>query len=86
MLYLDSTIALPTDSEVIFSLKDNPSLESIHKIGRDPHTNRYPYNRNQQTFFVKSQTVNISDFVSLAVSVKTTHICHFNANVATHNT
>ena len=86
MLYLDGSIALLTDNEIVFSLKDNLSLGGIHKIGRDPHTIRYPYTRNQQTHSVKSQVVNILDYVSHAVSAATTQVFHFNVKVGIDNT
>ena len=40
-----------------------------------------PHTRNQQTFSVNSQMVNILDCVNLAVSGGTTQICHFNVKV-----
>lgn len=83
---MDGTITLPTDNEVVFSFKDKSSLEGIHRTGTDPNTFRYSYNRNQQTLSVKSQITSILGFVSRAVSVATTPICHVNAKVAIDNT
>lgn len=42
--------------------------------------------RDQQTFSVKGQAVNILEFVGQTVSVTTTHICCCSRKVATHNT
>lgn len=42
MLYLDGTITLLTDNEIVFSLMDS-LLEGIQRTGRNLHTIRYPY-------------------------------------------
>lgn len=43
MLYLDDTITLLSDNEIVFSLMDSLSLEGIQRTGRNLHTIRYPY-------------------------------------------
>lgn len=85
-MYVDGTIALSTDNEVVFSSKDNSSLEGIHRTGRDPKTLSTHIRGISKLFSVKSQITNILGFVSCAVSVATTPIRHVNAKVATDNT
>lgn len=43
MLYLDDTITLLSDNEIVFSLMDTLSLEGIQRTVRNLHTIRYPY-------------------------------------------
>ena len=43
MMYLDGTITLLTDNEIVFSLMDSLSLEGIQRTGRNLHAIRYPY-------------------------------------------
>lgn len=43
MLYLDDTITLLSDNEIVFSLMVSLSLEGIERTGSNLHTIRYPY-------------------------------------------
>lgn len=83
MLCLD--VALPVDNEVVFSLKDNSPVGGILKTGRDLHSIRYCYDRNQRTSSVKSQILSIVDFLKHAISVAIPQISHFNAKLAIDN-